>query len=273
MAKTSIEWADYTFNPWWGCTKVSEACRHCYAEALARRWGTGWGPESDRRFFGDKHWNDPLRWDRKAAKDGLRRRVFCASMADVFEDRPELIDHRKRLWHLIEATPNLIWMLLTKRPENIASFAPMEWMTNPPANVWYGTTVEEQKWMISRVNALMRVPASVRFLSCEPLLSPLDLGLFGTRPKHWRFGHSPVRDALHWVIVGGESGPGARPMQKEWVISLHDQCVEAGVAFFFKQWGEHSWRGVRIGKKRTGRLLDGDLHNAVPDYEGKEIEK
>ena len=270
-AKTEISWSDMTFNPWWGCTKVSEACRHCYAETLARRWGTGWGPEADRRFFPDKHWNEPRKWDRKAKRDGVRRRVFCASMADVFEDREDLVEHRQRLWKLIAETPNLIWMLLTKRPENINDMTPPNWDEHRRPNVWYGTTVEEEKHVVERIDALAKVKGIVRFLSCEPLLGPLVLGLAGTRPKTWRMGYGPVADAIHWVIAGGESGAKARPMNPEWPGALQRECAEFNIPFHFKQWGEYDCAGSRVGKVAAGRSLYGSTYDNVPDYDGKEI--
>ncbi len=270
-ANTKIEWADHTFSPWWGCTRVSEACRFCYAESWAKRWGTGWGPEADRRFFPDKHWNEPRKWNRKAERDSVRRRVFCASMADVFEKREDLVEHRERLWKLIDETPHLIWMLLTKRPENILEMIPQAWIKKAPATVWYGTTIEENKHVIDRIDALANVPAIVRFLSCEPMIGPLELGLAGTRPKTWRMGYGPVADAIHWVIAGGESGPKARPMNPEWPGALQRECAEFDVPFLFKQWGEHDCSGSRVGKKAAGRALFGSTYDETPEYEGKEI--
>ena len=221
---SKIEWTTHTFNPWLGCTKVSEACKHCYAEAWAKRVGQPvWGPLADRRTFGEDHWREPLKWDRAALGAEHRPRVFCASMADVFEDRPELNPWRARLWQLIESTPTLDWLLLTKRPENVLRLA--GWSSIWPANVWLGTTVELQKRGDELLPHLARIPAAVRFLSCEPLLSALDL-----RP--W-LGHT-----VNWVITGGESGPHARPPSPAWFRSLHEQCMAAGVPFHFKQWGD-----------------------------------
>lgn len=134
---TKIEWATHTFNPWWGCLKVSEACKNCYAEAWAKRVGQAvWGAHAPRRTFGEKHWRDPLSWNRRLNGTGRRERVFCASMADVFEDRRDLDEHRERLWTLIEATSNLDWLLLTKRPQVVSRLAP--WGQDWPANVWLG---------------------------------------------------------------------------------------------------------------------------------------
>ncbi|WP_437649296.1 DUF5131 family protein [Sorangium sp. So ce362] len=272
MSKDSaIEWTDHTFNPWWGCTKISPACAHCYAETWSKRLRLPiWGQHAERRFFGDAHWDEPLAWNEKAAREGQRRRVFCASMADVFEDRADLDPWRARQWKLIEATPWLDWLLLTKRPENVGAMVP--WGSNWPSNVWLGTTVENADWAAKRIPALLQHSAVIRFLSCEPLLGPIDL--------------SPWMGEIDWVIVGGESGHGARPMRPVWARSLRDQCATAGVSFFFKQWGDirpatssdpKARRIVlpdvegeaevvmeRVGKKNAGRELDGRTWNDVP---------
>src|SRR6266568_1748554 len=250
-----IEWTDHTFNPWWGCEKVSPACAHCYAEAWARRVGQNvWGKDTERRFFSDEHWREPIRWGREAAQSGERRRVFCASMADVFEHRADLESSRKRLWALIGQTPSLDWLLLTKRPERIRKLVP--WTTKLPRNVWIGTTAENQKFYEERVSHLMDVPAAVIFLSCEPLLGPIKLRR---------------SDRVDWIIVGGESGAHARPMNPKWARDLRDQCDRRGMPFFFKQWGE--WAPVtdtkaeqeliRVGKKAAGRMLDGTTWNGL----------
>jgi len=175
-----IEWTDDTYNPWWGCVKVSSACTHCYAETTAARWGFEWGAGSAPREFGDKHWNEPLAWNRKAVADGVRRRVFCASMADVFEARDNehgaTLDRlRERLWLLIESTPGLDWQLLTKRPQNIRAMVPARWLSAWPSHVWVGCTVENQAAADERIPHLLSAPARVRFLSCEPLLSAISL--------------------------------------------------------------------------------------------------
>lgn len=224
-ANSAIEWTDHTFNPWWGCVKVSPGCEHCYAETISSRYGhRSWGPArtTKRRTFGETHWHEPLRWNAAAEREGVRKRVFCASMADVFEGHPDVVDARQQLWTLIEATPWLDWLLLTKRPENIKLFVPTSWWSNPQPNVWYGTSLEDVQRAKDRIPQLAEVPAAVRFLSCEPLLGPLEkLDL----------------SAIHWVIVGGESGWGARRMDPDWARSIHAQCRDAGVAFFFKQAG------------------------------------
>jgi len=258
---SSIEWTDHTFNPWWGCTKVSPGCIHCYAETWSSRYGHDiWGPKKERRVFGEKHWQGPLKWNREAFQNQQRMRVFCASMADVFEDNKGIETERQRLWRLIEETPMLDWLLLTKRPENIARFFP--WKEDYPKNVWMMTSVENQEQAQKRVPVLASAPALIRGLSVEPLLDAVDL--------------TPWLHQIQWVIVGGESGRDARPMRIEWVRRLRDQCHKAGVPFFFKQWGE--WHPEindaipeinkismkRIGKRVSGRVLDGREWNELP---------
>lgn len=277
---TEISWCDHTFNPWHGCEKVSPACANCYAEERSKGWPGFydgikkpllWGPDSERRFFGPKHWEEPLKWNRQAHKDGVRRRVFCASMADVFEDRDDLVQARADLFLTIEETPHLDWLLLTKRPENIESMLPKWSHLNgrPFPNVWYGTTVENQEQATLRVPLLLQVPAVVRFISYEPALGPLDLtnidvmghSLDALRGK-WCAGPSDclVDDqsdgSIDWVIAGGESGGRARPSRPEWFTAVRDQCLSVGVAFHFKQWGEWIYP-LRVGKKTAGRILDG----------------
>lgn len=246
---TKITWTHFTFNPWWGCTKVSPACNSCYADTFAHRLGMDlWGKSADRRTFGDKHWAEPLKWQRKAVKDGTRYRVFCASMSDVFENRRDLDEHRARLWRLIDTTPDLDWMLLTKRPEAVPSLIPPSWAENGyPANVWVGTTVEDQASADLRIPRLARIPAQTKFVSCEPLLGPVEFPL----------------DGIDLVIAGGESGRSARQSDLDWFRSLRDRCVEAGVAFHFKQHGEWLY-GRRLGVASAGRVLDGRTWDEMP---------
>lgn len=235
--ETGIEWTHHTFNPWWGCAKVSDGCKHCYAEAFAKRVGQKvWGEGGDRRTFGEKHWAEPLKWNRDAEKAGERRRVFCASMADVFEDHPIAAQERPRLWRLIDDTPWLDWLLLTKRPENFAGMLPWAPRGTPPANVWLGATAENQEMADKRIPLLLAAPAAVRFLSCEPLLGPITLhpGILGCRGALAETYGNPL---IHWVIVGGESGHHARPFQLEWAQAIVDQCRAASAAVFVKQLG------------------------------------
>lgn len=217
--------------------KVSPGCTHCYAERLANRFGHSvWGPDGARRFFDDRHWAEPMAWWRRAVKDGVRRRVFCGSMCDVFEDLPTLYGQRARLFELIEATPDLDWLLLTKRPENIEGMTPEGFGLWP--NVWLGTSVEDQRRANERIPSLLRTRARLRFLSVEPLLESVRLVLTNTS----RFIDTDGATALtsewiDWVIVGGESGPGARPMDLEWVRPILRRCRDHRVAFFMKQLG------------------------------------
>lgn len=303
---TKIEWCDHTFNPWIGCTKVSEGCQFCYAEALMdKRYGkVEWGPQGVRVRTSEANWKKPFKWNREAKEKGIRYRVFCASLADVFEekpDQPELDEWRADLFDLIVNTPHLDWLLLTKRPENVnhmiervTGFSDAEMWFYALDNVWVGTSVENQEQADLRIPHLLAIPAAVRFLSMEPLLGPVDLFKFMNYVNETddigltAEGFDPE---FHWVIVGGESGQNARPMHPDWVRSIRDQCNAAGVPFFFKQWGEWAPTGQRedgeryatimrpwldagdsqavlkIGKKRAGRLLDGRPWDEFPTTE------
>ncbi len=280
---TGIAWCHHTHNGWLGCTKVSEACRNCYAETLMdTRWGrVEWGPRGARKRTSEANWRKPLQWDRKAAAAGERRRVFCFSLADVFEGPdtmpaeswPIVQQARRDLLELIHKTQHLDWLLLTKRPENVlgqihdafSSGAPFEgdeylsqWLDGkPPHNVWIGTSVENQEAADERIPHLLKIPAVVRFLSCEPLLSGLDLQrfLWATAPSTagpWTLPSGRVvrgggaggqmmssmpAGEINWVIAGAESlgKREGRPMDLDWVRSLRDQSTEAGVPFFLKQ--------------------------------------
>lgn len=271
MGKNSaIQWTHHTFNPWHGCCRVSKGCERCYAERLSNRYRPGefWGANASRRFFGCKHWQGPIAWN-KAADNGEQVRVFCGSMCDVFEDPTHLGAHiatqleheRYQLFNgLIPATPQLTWLLLTKRPENIARFTPSWWRDAWPDNVWVGATIEDQDAADERIPVMLSVPAPVRFLSCEPLLGSVDLGLFGTVPEDLGLGYVPVGERINWVIAGCESN-GARlsdrPTELAWLESLREQCSDAGVPFFLKQ------------KDTNGKLdkvpeLDGKIYAEVP---------
>jgi protein gp37 len=217
---TGIGWTDHTFNSWWGCARVSPACRFCYADTLASRWGHDlWHQHGPRRMLSEANWAKPLRWNHDAEAAGKPARVFCASMADVFEDYPDLAPARHRLWQLIGGTPWLVWQLLTKRVEHVPALAP--WGSDWPPNVWLGTSVENQRYADERIPVLASVPARTRFLSCEPLLGPADL-------SRWL-------GQLSWVITGGESGPKRREMNVAWLTSVADQCQAAGVPVYVKQ--------------------------------------
>lgn len=299
-ADSKIEWTDHTFNPWVGCTKISPACAFCYAETWAKRTGQPHLWTGQRRRTSAANWQLPIRWNRQADAEGRRYRVFCASLADVFDNQvPER--WRDDLWHLIEQTPHLDWLLLTKRPQNVAKMLPdprtgtRPWGDGWP-NVWLGTTAEDQERYDQRWQHLAKVPARVRFISYEPALGPLiDLYSGSTLPD--------------WLIAGGESGPHARPAYPDWFRHIRDYCTSLGIAFHFKQWGEwvpqvgavdgwdidddpeisrfdhRDWEGdhwgepyrpmwcdereddtvSRIGKKSAGRLLDGREWNEIPE--------
>ncbi len=249
---SKIEWTHHTFNPWWGCAKVSPGCDNCYAERDANRFSPTtslWGPGAERRVFGDKHWAEPLKWNRKAAAAGTRARVFCASMADVF-DKNAPAGARERLFALIKETPHLDWLILTKRIGNAPAMLPSDWHTGY-SNVWLGASIVNQEEADRDIPKLLAVPARLRFLSMEPLLGPVDISKWlGYCERLDKTGISRRASGEHivcerhcgisWVIVGGESGPGARPvLRPEWVRALRDQCTDASVPFLFKQWGEH----------------------------------
>jgi protein gp37 len=251
---TAIGWTDSTFNPWWGCARVSPGCEHCYAEAFAKRTGRAqWGKNAERVMASENVWAQPVKWEAKAAAAGVVHRVFCASMSDVFEDRPELVEPRARLLRLIEETPHLIWQLLTKRPENVNDLT-MTWWGRWPANAWIGTTVEDQQRAFERIPQLVRIPAAVRFLSCEPLLERVEIA-------PWLYPQDTF--GVDWVICGGESGPGHRPLPLDGARSIRDQCARAGVPFFFKQVGGHH-------PTTGGDLLDGVHHKAFPSGIGRD---
>lgn len=332
--RTKIEWCDDTFNPWTGCSKVSPGCDRCYAEAWSQRAGDKvgkWGPGAPRVRTSLANWRAPARWNarpfvqcdgcgwRGEKKDlhacpvcgggaftPVRRRVFCASLADVFDnDVPTL--WRQQLMTLVADTPNLDWLFLTKRIGNArkmladASMHDGRLLTandeyRPPANLWIGATIVNQEEADRDIPKLLVTPAKVRFLSMEPLLGPVKIG------RHL-YDFVDGTQCVDWVIVGGESGPGARPMHPDWVRSLREQCAAANAHFLFKQWGEwavakdhpdtllpvhrYAWANEhghpadtgfgpfkrefdhhqlmsRIGKKAAGRLLDGVEHNGFP---------
>ena len=322
MGETNIEWTDYTWNPWSGCQKVSQGCKNCYAAVLppSMRRRAEWGADTPRIEASEEYWREPITWDRKAENEGVRRKVFCASTADIGEARPELDAWRDRALALVALTPNLDWLWLTKRPEYLAGYfaAPDLYrrvldaanffrygpesergirkgndrqkicITDPtrelPRNLWVGTSVEDQA-ATTRIDALRRIPARVRFLSMEPLLGAVDVSPWLGRPcecedrEPWRpcrsSSASPCTRSVDWVIVGGESGRNARPMHPRWAQSLRDQCERAGVLYFFKQWGE--WKPISQMTEeemdapyRSNRIArDGEDQAALDDSYGK----
>ena len=244
---TLIEWADHTFNPWVGCTKVSPGCDHCYAEGWAKRSGSvEWGGE--RRRTRPANWAMPVKWNTQAKAEGRRFHVFCSSLADVFDNQVPT-EWRDDLFELIRATPHLDWLLLTKRIGNVGNMLPVPFdFDRLYPNVWLGATVVSQAEADRDVPKLLALDARVRFLSIEPMLGPVSLNAIPIRGGgHQEF--DPIvtvnalrswvaRPRIDWVICGGESGPSARPMHPQWARELRDQCATAGVPFMFKQWGE-----------------------------------
>lgn len=262
---TKIEWATHTFNPWEGCQKVGPGCDHCYAETRNARFAGGqpinWGPGAPRRRTSASTWNLPLRWNAQHnsffIQHGHRQRVFCASLADWLDNAVD-IEWLVDLLGLIRITPDLDWLLLSKRIGNWrgrleaaaewlrerlttaaeATVALLRWIErwlggNPPANVWLAATIVNQVEAERDIPKLLTVPAAKHFLSMEPLLGAVHIR------DHWLIHHHPGDAAIDWVIVGGESGADARPLHPDWVRDLRGQCRRAGVPFLFKQWGEH----------------------------------
>lgn len=300
MKDSKIEWTDHTFNPWWGCTKVSPACDNCYAAALDKRTGGNhWGTGVDRRRTSPANWAQPLKWNKNHEEffkeHGRRQRVFCASMADVFDNEVDP-QWRRDLFGLIELTPNLDWLLLTKRIGNVQDMTRKaksgDWLDGTK-NVWLGATICNQDEADRDIPKLLAVPAAKRFLSIEPMLGAIDLTKMIVSQNGTVYDGAICHKRIDWVICGGESGHSARPMHPDWVCGLRDQCAVAGVPFFFKQWGEWlpgehigggrmkaqrlipyplkpafcDWDGIpvwKVGKKTAGRLLDGIEHNGVP---------
>jgi len=310
MAENSaISWTDHTFNPWIGCTKISPGCDHCYAERDngRRKWVSGWGSGVPRKRTTAANWNKVRRWNHEASafrtEHGHWPRIFCASLADVFDNEVDPA-WRADLFDLIRETTDLRWMLLTKRIGNAAKMLPEDWSGGWP-HVGLMASVVNQEEADRDVPKLLATPAAWRGLSCEPLLGPIDLKAIWGERRVYRgdntsgfIDHQPCID---WVICGGESGPAMRPMHPDWPRVLRDQCADAGVPFHFKQWGEwfprDQWEhnpalvlpddsdayhnnertrvfgdGLngfvpchRVGKARAGRLLDGVEHNCFPE--------
>lgn len=271
---TGIQWTDSTFNAWEGCSKVSPGCDNCYAEKLNERFhgGKHWGSGSERLLRSDKYWKEPLKWNAAHrefyAIHGRRQRVFCSSLADVF-DKDAPAGQRERLFELIRNTPNLDWQILTKRAGNIEVMLPDDWGDGYP-NVWLGITVVNQDELDRDVPKLLAIPSALRFLSLEPLL-----GRISFRWSHWvvweemyklkgGVNHLDGLRFLDWIIVGGESGQNARPMHPDWARTIRDECQEAGVPFFFKQWGK--WEVSSIEQGLYGPSMESnDARLVYPD--------
>lgn len=244
--KSIIAWTNNTFNPWMGCTKVSDGCKNCYAETLTKnRMGLSlWGKNGTRQVTSAANWKKPLQWNKEAEKNGERTRVFCASLCDVFEDHPVANATRPKLWELIRKCTWLDWQLLTKRPERIEANLPADWNKtsfNGWPHVWLGTSIEDMR-VAHRADILRKIPATVRFISYEPALGPLnDLDLTG----------------LDWVLYGGESGSGYRAEDKQWARDMKAKCEAIGTcAFFHKQSAAY--------RTEIGIELDGEIVRNYP---------
>lgn len=266
-ANSKIEWCDHTFNPWIGCQKVSTECKYCYAEAMMdHRYGkVEWGPHGERKKTSDANWRNPVKWNNEAGafkeEHGHRPRVFCASLADVFDNQVPSA-WREELFALIRACNKLDWLLLTKRPQNIAKMLPTDW-GNGYSNVWLGMSAGNQKYFDERWKYLKKIPAVIKFISHEPALGPLQLPNDG-----------PVPD---WVISGGESGGNARPIKRRWVRDVIADCRKHDIAAFFKQWGVYQNNPLVVNKGMTiaeakaldgfgkgGGMIDGELVREFP---------
>jgi protein gp37 len=320
MENSKISWTHHTANLWWGCQKVHAGCDHCYAETLDNRYNhqaPHWGPHVPRKMV-NSVWKDLARFQRDAAAEGVIKRVFVGSMMDIFEKPFPLVDSkgnkvegmttddlRQRFFtEVVPNSPNLLFLLLTKRPGNIKKYIPGKWLYEPPVNVMYGTSVVNQETANMLIPELLTVPGK-HFLSCEPMLGLMDITQkminYSVPTRYTDDGKGiewtdPGKDfiGIDWVIAGGESGHGARPMNVDWASHIRNQCEAVGVPFFFKQWGEHlpvqevasgfiqSMDGsnrqfskgtivrahgrsyARIGKHEAGALLNGKEHKNFP---------
>lgn len=303
-ANSKIEWCDHTWNPWIGCTKISPGCANCYAESedARRKWTqSGWGFGAPRYRTSEANWKKPLAWNAQAKNSTVKPKIFCASLADWL-DLEAPVEWLAALLDLIAETPNLHWLLLTKRPETIweallaAKFHVhpqtggtliRNWFDRiPPENVWMGVTTEDQERADERIPMLLSIPAKVHWLSVEPLLGPIQMNTF-LNPQPY-ICPKPLGARIDWVVVGGESGVNARPCDPQWVRHIRDQCLLQEVPFFFKQWGEFLYETqvpegadllkkpaivspgggpsyFRVGKQAAGRLLDGVEHSQFPE--------
>ncbi|CDN54773.1 Gp37Gp68 family protein [Neorhizobium galegae bv. officinalis bv. officinalis str. HAMBI 1141] len=263
---SAIEWTDHTFNPWTGCTNISPGCDNCYAEAWSKRSGhVKWG-NSPRKRTTESYWKAPHIWQAKAAQfaalNGRRQRVFCASLADVFDNQADPA-WRTDLFDVIRQTPALDWQLLTKRPQNIRKMLPPDWGNQGYHNVWLGFTAEDQVRFDQRKRFIREIPATVWFVSYEPAIGPLRLSEADPKPN--------------WLISGGESGHGSRPMISQWARDIITDCRRHGIPILHKQWGAYGNNplvqelGLDIASAKVqdpygkgGGLVDGELIREFP---------
>jgi protein gp37 len=292
---TAISWTDHTFNPWWGCWKIAPECANCYADELANRYAPGhWGRTAPRRFFKDGHWSEPRKWNRAALRDGVRRRVFVGSMCDWAEAHPDpatasaIATARRRLFNLIGDCTALDWLLLTKRPESARELVPwmatvadwqsvgvsdgkLEQIADPWPHVWLGVSAGHRD-SLDKIETLRGIPAAVRFVSCEPILSDITASEWDRALGHAPRLHSPEDPTrIHWLIVGDESAAQSRVRRAnlEWVRVARDAAARSGVAFHFKQWCGPDAPGLAGRAEPRGKIhlpiLDGRQHAAFPE--------
>lgn len=280
MKNSRIEWTDHTFNPWIGCTEVSSGCDNCYARETfdGRRKMVRWGACQPRHRTSLQNWHQPYVWNQEAQRSGTHPRVFCASLADVFDSEVDDL-WRSDLFTVIDDCRDLKWLILTKRLDNACEFLDMLTEAGWPwPHVWIGASVETQAQAAIRIPALIQIPAAGRFLSIEPMLGPMTVQY----PAIHDWMNSGHLIGVDWVIAGGESGKLARPTHPNWIRAMRDQCQHDGRPFFFKGWGEWAslggWPGGRlqpfvfddglcvhrVGRSRSGCFLDGIEHKEVP---------
>lgn len=279
MKNSRIEWTDHTFNPWIGCTEVSSGCDNCYARETfdGRRKMVRWGACQPRHRTSPANWRQPYLWNAEARRTGIKPRVFCASLADVFDPEVES-DWRDDLFALIAECTNLHWLLLTKRPDEARRYFQNTFFDWPWPHVWIGASVENQVAARERIPELLRIPAAGRFLSIEPMLGPVNVQV--AESPEWAIDNGHLI-GVDWIIAGGESGTKARPTHPNWLRALRDQCQHDGRPFLFKGWGEWAslggWPGGRLQPyifpdglcmHRTGRAQSGCL---IDEVEYKEV--
>ena len=287
---TKVEYVKHSFSPWWGCSRKSRGCKACFAADNARRWGHSdlWHLHGPRRVVSDDQWRKPLKWNREAEQEGVRARILCGTMCDVFEDHPAVPGARARLFDLVAATPWLLWLFFTKRPENVNDLVP--WGDDWPDNTGLIASTEDQNAVDERVPLVLSTAAPLKGLSVEPLVGPATLSMCSWAPpggEGLAGVHNPLtgewwpavgdcaeeyagrrtdQARLDWIIVGGESGRKASPMHPRWVSDLYRECQDSNVPMWLKQWGE--WAPV-VGGTGGDAWTHPDRHVWVDPRTGK----
>lgn len=271
-AFSDIQWCHHTMNPVEGCVKVSPGCLHCYAEERNKRFhaGSNWGPNSRRLQRSDAYWKQPYKWNEQAKRAGERHRVFCASLADVMEDHEDWIEPRFMLYEMIQRTPWLDYLFLTKRPENFHRFLPWKRNEEPWPNVWLGVTAENNEQLRIRAPLLLTTPATIRFLSMEPLLEEIEIPREWLQPFHEIDPRLKPTAKIDWVIVGGESGSKARHTPLRWFRRVHAQCLSTNTPFFMKQLGSKTDE-IELGFVQLKHKKGGDPDEWPEDLRAREF--